>query len=80
MSIKSLMITTNICKAKREHACKANKKHRIKKDEFRMEVKKERGTDKYCLDCGNKIIKKLHDDLLTLKTEFKKFYIQINDI
>lgn len=78
MSIKSLMITTNICKAKREHGCKVNKKHRIRKDEFRMEVKKDRGTDKYCLECGEKIIKKLSKDILNLKTEFEKYYCKDN--
>ncbi|ARC17679.1 hypothetical protein EM61_005655 [Vibrio parahaemolyticus] len=74
MGIKSLMLPTRICEAQRQHRCKANKNHIISSGEYRLEIKKERSWDKYCLDCGNKIVLKLIEDSSKLKDEFGKYY------
>jgi hypothetical protein len=62
MSVKSLIVTTKFTRAKREHKCRANKKHIISQHDFRLEVKNERNWDKYCMHCAAIIIKKMQQD------------------
>ncbi|HIF9061610.1 hypothetical protein [Photobacterium damselae] len=74
MGIKSLMLPARICEAQRTHRCKANKNHTIAQGEYRLEIKKDRSWDKYCLECGNKIVTKLMEESSRLKDEFGKYY------
>jgi hypothetical protein len=74
MGTKSLMLPVRICEAQRAHKCKANKNHVIAQGDFRLEVKHDRNWDKYCLECGHKIVLKLQNDSSTFMAEFKKYY------
>ena len=71
MSTKSLITTTKFTHAKREHKCKANKKHTISQHELRLEVKNDRNWDKYCMHCAAIIIKKMEDDSVVLSNQFR---------
>ncbi|MEZ9557919.1 hypothetical protein CWN98_01525 [Vibrio splendidus] len=71
MGTKSLITTTRFTQAKREHKCKANKKHTIYQHDLRLEVKNERNWDKYCMHCAAIIIKKMEEDSVVLSDQFK---------
>jgi hypothetical protein len=42
----------------RAHDCQGNAKHRLTKGEPRLAVRKERGWDYYCLDCGKRMLER----------------------
>ena len=56
--IRTLLTTVEINVAKRAHNCQANAVHRLQKGDRRFAVKKERGWDYYCMDCGLKILER----------------------
>lgn len=55
---KTLLTTVEINFARKAHNCQASAKHRLLKGDRRFAVKKERGWDYYCMDCGLKILER----------------------
>lgn len=56
--IKSLLTPVQIGIVQRAHDCQGNSNHRLNKGDRRFEVRNERGWDYYCLDCGEKIVRR----------------------
>ncbi len=56
--IKSLLTPVQIGIVQRAHDCQGNSNHRLNKGDRRLEVKKERGWDYYCLECGEKMLQR----------------------
>ena len=56
--IRSLVTTVELDVAKRAHDCQGNSGHRLLKGDRRLAVKKERGWDYYCLECGTRILER----------------------
>lgn len=56
--VKSLLTTVEVDVAKRAHDCQGNSAHRLAKGDRRLAVKKERGWDYYCIDCGIRILER----------------------
>jgi hypothetical protein len=54
--VRSLVTTVQIDVVKRAHDCQGNSRHRLAKGDRRFAVKKDRGWDNYCLDCGRRIL------------------------
>jgi uncharacterized paraquat-inducible protein A len=61
--LKTLLTTVEIDVAKRAHNCQGNANHRLEKGDRRLAVKKERGWDYYCMNCGAKILKRDADKI-----------------
>lgn len=56
--IRSLITTVELDIAKRTHECQGNSAHRLSKGDRRLAVKKDRGWDYYCIDCGRRILER----------------------
>jgi hypothetical protein len=54
--LRSLLIKVEIDTAQRAHRCQANAHHEIKRGDLRLNVRAGRGWDRYCMDCGRKIV------------------------
>lgn len=56
--IRSLVTNVQIDIVQRAHDCQGNPKHRLTKGDRRLAVKKDRGCDNYCLQCGKRILER----------------------
>ena len=56
--IRSLVTNTQIDIAQRAHDCQGNPNHRLSKGDRRLAVKKDRGWDNYCIECGKRILER----------------------
>jgi hypothetical protein len=61
--IRSLLTTVEIDVVKKAHNCQGNASHRLSKGDRRLAVRKERGWDYYCLECGMKILERDADKI-----------------
>ena len=64
---KSLVKNVQVTKARREHGCKSNKKHRIFKGDLRVTVKEGQSERNYCLECGRRFVETAIDELSKLR-------------
>jgi len=54
--IKSLVICSKVDIAQRAHDCQGNARHRIKRGDTRLKVRRGRSWDHYCIECAKAII------------------------
>jgi len=58
MATKSLIIRTEVDRAKIAHNCRANKRHRIKAGDVRLSVRNGRSWVRYCRACADQILER----------------------
>lgn len=56
--IRSLVTNVQIDIVQRAHDCQGNGNHRLTKGDRRLAVRKDRGWDNYCLECGKRILER----------------------
>ena len=66
--VRSLLIRAVLDTAQRAHKCQASKRHDIKRGDLRLNVRTGRGWDRYCMDCGRKIVEGSLTSLNTLSS------------
>ena len=54
--IRSLVTNVQIDIVQRAHDCQGNGNHKLTKGNRRLAVRKDRGWDNYCLECGKRIL------------------------
>ena len=69
--IKSILIQVQIDQAKKAHNCQANARHRIARDDARLNVRNGRSWDRYCVSCATTIIERDIAELQELQRNFK---------
>jgi hypothetical protein len=68
--IKSILVRVEIDQAKKAHNCQANARHRIERDDARLNVRNGRSWDRYCVSCAKMIIERDMAELQTLQRNF----------
>ena len=68
--IKSIVIRVEIDQAKKAHNCQANAGHRIQGGDARLNVRKGRSWDRYCVSCAKIIIERDIAELQELQRRF----------
>lgn len=56
--IRSHVTNVQIDIVQRAHDCQGNGNHRLTKGDRRLAVRKDRGWDNYCLECGKRILER----------------------
>ncbi len=56
--IRSLVTNVQIDIVQRAHDCQGNGNHSLTKGDRRLAVRKDRGWDNYCLECGKRILER----------------------
>ncbi len=56
--IRSLVTNVQIDIVQRAHECQGNGSHKLTKGQRRLAVRKDRGWDNYCLECGKRILER----------------------
>lgn len=70
--IKSLITRVETDSAKQSHNCQANRHHRIKAGDFRLNIRNGRSWDRYCFSCAQKILTEDLKKISDLKTQLDK--------
>lgn len=68
---KSMIIRSQVDKAKRAHKCKNNVRHRIERGDKRLKVLSGRNQSHYCERCANIMLKRGHEALEALARDLQ---------
>lgn len=67
--IRSIVTRVEVDEAKKAHNCQANRRHRLRRGDRRLKVRRGRSWEHYCVTCGERIISRASTRLEVVSRE-----------